>query len=56
MTLQENNFEATAERRCVTLAKLWERQPGGPTWIWLWALQLGSEQLWPKGGDCENVS
>jgi hypothetical protein len=31
--LQTNDFEATAKRRCVTLANLWERQPGGPTCI-----------------------
>jgi hypothetical protein len=23
---------------------------------WLWALQLGNEQLWPKGGVCKNLS
>jgi hypothetical protein len=48
MNLQAQDSEAIAERRCVTLANLWERQPEDPTWIWVQSPQLATYEPWSK--------
>jgi hypothetical protein len=48
MNLQAHDLEAIAERHCITLANLWERQTGGPTWIWVRSPQLAMYEPWSK--------
>jgi hypothetical protein len=49
MNLQAHDLEAIAERRCVTLANLWERNPEGPTWIWGMVSTTGNVRTMVKG-------